>query len=396
MNNVHLKDQTNNPFDWFNINGTFEDIFKLKKDYILKEDGTITTTAPEAKPLYLWQDFTIENLVKNNTADPPGVYSKFHYLVKFRFNNKATDALNFIEYELKKNDFPYMRIGVDYFKIVERTTRYGGIEVLLNKWKKEEIKYDHPGQMFLIKRYDGFTIVPDNVNYHQSIKGWYNLYSKFPHTPFTGTVTEEDIPVTMQLIKHIFGEKYNLGIRYLQYLYIYPQQICPVLCLVSTERNTGKTTFLNWMEMIFGENSVLISPEDLTRNFNSSYIDKNIITIDETTVERNTTVEKLKSIATAKRATYSMKNVAEHSIPTFCKVILCTNKEAKFMRIDDEEIRFWVRKINHIVTLNTNIEKDLFKEIPKLLKFLLQQPEPTKHLKASRMDLHQRRFIQMH
>jgi hypothetical protein len=37
------------------------------------------------------------------------------------------------------------------------------------------------------------------------------------------------------------------------------------------------------------------------------------------------------------------------------------------MRIDQEEIRFWVRKIKLIKgAKNTNIETDLFNEIPKI------------------------------
>jgi len=46
------------------------------------------------------------------------------------------------------------------------------------------------------------------------------------------------------------------------------------------------------------------------------------------------------------------------------------------MRIDEEEIRFWVRKIKVITTKkNTNIETDLYNEIPKFLTFLTQLPE---------------------
>jgi hypothetical protein len=45
------------------------------------------------------------------------------------------------------------------------------------------------------------------------------------------------------------------------------------------------------------------------------------------------------------------------------------------MRIDEEEIRFWVRKIKIIKgAKNTNIETDLFNEIPKFLKYLMQLP----------------------
>lgn len=42
------------------------------------------------------------------------------------------------------------------------------------------------------------------------------------------------------------------------------------------------------------------------------------------------------------------------------------------MRIDDDEIRFWVRKVEPVKTLNTNIENDLFSEIPMFLKYLSQ------------------------
>lgn len=45
------------------------------------------------------------------------------------------------------------------------------------------------------------------------------------------------------------------------------------------------------------------------------------------------------------------------------------------MRIDEEEIRFWIRKIKVIDgNKNTNIETDLFNEIPRFLRYLIQQP----------------------
>jgi hypothetical protein len=89
-------------------------------------------------------------------------------------------------------------------------------------------------------------------------------------------------------------------------------------------------------------------------------------------IEKLASVEKLKSIATAKSISVSQKFVSEYSIPFFGKVILCTNKEKDFMKIDNEEVRFWVRKIRPVAKLNTNIEKDLFNEIPKFLKYLSQ------------------------
>jgi hypothetical protein len=45
------------------------------------------------------------------------------------------------------------------------------------------------------------------------------------------------------------------------------------------------------------------------------------------------------------------------------------------MKIDNEEIRFFVLKVPVIKKLNTRIEDDLFKEIPKFLKYLTQLAE---------------------
>jgi hypothetical protein len=92
-------------------------------------------------------------------------------------------------------------------------------------------------------------------------------------------------------------------------------------------------------------------------------------------IEKSHAVEKLKSLATAKSISVAQKFVSEYSIPFYGKLILCTNKETDFMRIDEDEVRFWIRKLNHIDNLNTMIEKDIFKEIPKFLKYLSSLPE---------------------
>jgi len=223
-------------------------------------------------------------------------------------------------------------------------------------------------------KFNDFIIVPDNKNFQPIIEGCYNLYNKFSPIPHEGDVLDSDIPVSLTLIRHVFGDQLKLGLQYMKVLYEYPKQILPILTLESKERETGKTTFLNWIQMIFGENTVMISPDELGANFNSMYANKNIIMIDETVVEKSSTLEKLKSITTAKSITVRAKFVQEYSVPFFGKVILCTNKVKDFMRIDDEEIRFWVRKVSVIKEKNTQIEQQLFSEIPALLKYLIQLP----------------------
>ncbi len=60
-----------------------------------------------------------------------------------------------------------------------------------------------------------------------------------------------DFPNIKKLVSHIFGEQYELGMDYLQLLYLRPVQKLPILLLVSEERNTGKTTFLNFLKALF-------------------------------------------------------------------------------------------------------------------------------------------------
>lgn len=64
------------------------------------------------------------------------------------------------------------------------------------------------------------------------------------------------------MIEHIFGEQYELGMDYLQLLYLQPVQKLPILLLVSEERNTGKSTFLNFLKALFQNNVTFNTNED--------------------------------------------------------------------------------------------------------------------------------------
>jgi hypothetical protein len=176
-------------------------------------------------------------------------------------------------------------------------------------------------------------------------------------------------------MQHVFGEQYHLGIRYLQALYLHPERMLPILVLVSKERQTGKTTFINWLNMIFQKNMVNINPEDLASSFNASYATKNIIAIEETLIEKSITVEKLKALATGKHLTVNQKFVNGYTLPFFGKIILASNNEDRFAKIDEEETRFFIRKLTAPKFTNHDIERNLIEEIPAFLYHLTQQPD---------------------
>jgi hypothetical protein len=240
----------------------------------------------------------------------------------------------------------------------------------LKKWKKDEIKDDH-GRLHLshVPKFDTFCLVPDNFNYRAVIDNCYNLYHPFRHKEEPGDITWSNF-----LMEHVFGDQVHLGYRYLQCLYLHPDRMLPILVLVSKERQTGKTTFLNWLNMIFGENCIIINPEDLVSGFNSSYASSNIIEIEETLIEKSITVEKLKALATGKFINVNEKFISQFKLPFFGKIVMASNNEEKFARVDEEEIRFFIRKLGIPTHSNHDIEKNLKEEIPAFLGYLSSLP----------------------
>ena len=91
-------------------------------------------------------------------------------------------------------------------------------------------------------------------------------------------------------------------------------------------------------------------------------------------IEKDITVEKIKQLATSKFATANDKHINQYRVPFFGKIVLTSNNEDKFARIDQAEIRFFVRKIPLPTVHNHNIEKDMIPEIPAFLHHLTTLP----------------------
>lgn len=176
----------------------------------------------------------------------------------------------------------YIRIGTDYFKIAEVPLLTGDTYSTLLKWKKGEIITDK-GKEFLntIKKYDGYCFIPSHTNYQKEIKNFYNKYEEVKHTFIEGS-----FPITEMFLKHIFNEQFSLFLDYLTILWRYPTQILPILCLVSNERKTGKTTYLNWLKYIFQGNMTINKNEDFRSRFNSDWSNKLIISVDEVLLDK--------------------------------------------------------------------------------------------------------------
>lgn len=297
-------------------------------------------------------------------------YTPFQVVMLARFDGSLRSTVQWLSNGNDNEAFPYIRVGVDYYKAIKVKDRFGIDRPQLKAWRKDEIKQDEGAKSLdKVSKFDNFAIVPDNFDHQPVIGNCYNLYHPFPHVPKEGSWEWTEV-----LMRHVFGDQYDLGMRYLQVMYLHPTRMLPILVLVSKERQTGKSTFINWINMLFGDNATIISPEDLANSFNYSYATSNVICVEETLIEKVHTVEKLKAMSTGKFISVNQKFVSQYKVPFYGKFILSSNNEDKFARVDQEEIRFFIRKLSTPTTYNHGIEDNLLKEIPAFLHHLTTLP----------------------
>ena len=235
----------------------------------------------------------------------------------------------------------FIRVGTALYKIVNQPRFDGGYVRKRIAWNSETLRQDYgKDYMASVPKYDGFCTVPDHVGYQPVVGKFLNLYEPISHQPQEG-----DFPCIRSLVEHIFGEQYELGMDYLQLLYLYPVQKLPILLLVSEERNTGKSTFLNFLKAVFQNNVTFNTNEDFRSQFNSDWAGKLLIMVDEVLLNRREDSERLKNLSTTLSYKVEAKGKDRDEIGFFSKFVLCSNNEHLPVIIDAGETRYWVRKI---------------------------------------------------
>ena len=278
--------------------------------------------------------------------------------------------------ETLRNESPFVRVGTTLYKIVNQPRLNGGYVKKRIVWNNETLRQDY-GKDYLanVPKYDGFCTVPDHVNYRQVIDNFLNLYEPIGHQPKEG-----DFSHIQALLHHIFGEQYELGMDYLQLLYLQPVQKLPILLLVSEERNTGKSTFLNFLKAMFRNNVTFNTNEDFRSQFNSDWAGKLIIVVDDVLLNRREDSERLKNLSTTLSYKVEAKGKDRDEIAFFAKFVLCSNNERLPVIIDPGETRYWVRKIHHLENDDTHFLQKLIEEIPAFLYFLQHRTLTTQNV----------------
>ena len=275
---------------------------------------------------------------------------------------------------MNKSDLPYLRVGSFYYKMVKVPLSSGDYLDAIIRWNADHIRQDEGRDaLSIIPKYDGFCVIPDHLNYKQVIGNYYNRYLPFEHKPTSG-----QWPLIEYFLRHIFQDQYELFLDYIKLLIERPTQKLPVICLVSKERNTGKTTFLLFLKAIFGGNMTINTNEDFKSSFNSEWIAKILIGVDETFLDRKEDSERLKNLSTAKLYKAEAKGQDRVEVEFFGKFVLCSNNEDGFLIIEPGETRYWVIKVNPFKKEINRILERMKPEIPHFLHSITERTLLTK------------------
>lgn len=264
----------------------------------------------------------------------------------------------------------YLRVGIDWVKVVRKVNAYGKVETEMKAWSIAEINRDYKvgrnSDFFInqLTKYDDFCVEPAwNGDYRRVHHNCYNLMD-----PITWEYELGAFPHTYKFLKHIFqgqaelefdssglvtdekairGDQFTVILDWLSILLRHPKQMLPVPILVSKENGTGKSTFLKWLNMVFGNNMCILGNEQFKMKFNGHYITKFIIGIDEgfLDVDKKAEKERLKQLVTANTVYLENKGMNVTKINFYGKLIICSNDADRVMRIDEGESRWFVVKV---------------------------------------------------
>lgn len=333
------------------------------------------------------------------------------------------DKVRFIYHKDVENFF---RIGTDWMKKIRVPNKYGDVDEKIVPFSISEINRDYPPNKFhgfvnKIKKYDAYCNEPDwSPKYSREHSGCYNLANPIVHYPSSG-----EFKNTIEFLSHIFsagdhlkivdsstealpeeylikekdsedfgsyckiyplteklhivekgrlGDPFVVGLDWLTIFHRNPKHMLPVPILVSKEQGTGKSTFFKWLKSIYGSNAAILNNEQFKMRFNAHYITKSLIVIDEgfLDVDKKAEKERLKQMVTSDTAYVEHKGVNLQEFPYYGKVLMGSNDADSVMKLDDEENRWFVVKVDPIKgkDKDPDLEAKLRSEIPAWLHFL--------------------------
>lgn len=287
---------------------------------------------------------------------------------------QKNEEFDFSQGEEEKETYErYIRIGGTYYKNIFTYDKKGNPIREISKWERQTLVDDYgKGILSVVKKYDSFCNTPSHLDYQSEIGKCYNMYNRVHFKMQKG-----EWKTISTFLKHIFGDgfinhnekrysEYQMGLDYIQILWQQPTHILPILCLISEENQTGKTTFGNFLNCLFGSNFVSMGQQELKTEFNGSYATKLIAMIDESWIDYKV-IDKLKQLSTEDKILLRQMHREHKPMDYFCHWILCSNRIRDFITANENDERYWVRKISRFKKYDPKFLSRLKEEIPAFL-----------------------------
>ena len=302
-------------------------------------------------------------------AQRKAIDEQLEYNQKLIDNGQADDELHI------NGVYDYIRVGTTFYKKSRE-------EDILKPWDKTTLVHDfgttHVKNFPEKHKYEGFCNV---VNFIEDIKSVNRLYNRFTRPDWVATPGEWK--TTEKLLKKVFLEcgdnQYEEGLDWIQLMITNPKQMLHCLILGSESREVGKDTFVEWLSWLLGEkNSYFENIVDFMKPFNSAYADKCLIALNEVKFSsiNDGSMEKIKQYITQSKVVIDEKFQTPITLDYHGKMIMCTNNVHDFMKIDDEENRFWIRtmpRLDKSKDFDPYFKEKLRKEIPHFAHFIINR-----------------------
>jgi len=267
----------------------------------------------------------------------------------------------------------YVRIGTKYYHIDHKVNdKTGFLEEVRIPWDKDTINDDYGrGANKEVTKYKGFENNPDYFRKIRHSGSYFNLFHPLKWSPVEGNIEH-----SINFVKHIFQEQFEDGLDLMKLWYLYPKQKTHVLCLLSEENETGKTTFFQWLSYMFGHDNVTImASEDFASNFNHIWVTSNFICIDEGKLGQSKIDlgKKLRIWTTSEKGYLEEKHKNKEKIDFHGRFMVASNEVKRFLKINQNDNRYWLRQVPRFKSFDPKFLQNLIDEIPYFLYFLQQR-----------------------
>jgi hypothetical protein len=286
---------------------------------------------------------------------------------------ETTELIDFVSDPNNDKKRKYFLIGDSFYELGRVQDIHGRKTEGLVERRPSTIVRRHGKQMLrAIPEYDGFTYYPCNINYQRDIdmgdnRKLYNTYKPLPCSePRFG-----DISTWHKLVSHLCADdeaRTTMLWDYLTILYRYPTHTLPVLCLVSRENGTGKTTFGNALGYLLGDNVTYLSQGDISSQFNGWC--RSLVAVVEEMSDGKKALNTIKNASTAAFMNINEKFEKAGREEICIKMVINSNNEREFIHANREDIRYWILKVPKLESFDANFQDKLRAEVPAVMYHL--------------------------